>query len=458
MRFVLLPALAVLLLALAYPALASTRISASPRTMVLVDDNALKSTHSNFFDDLVSNGHSLSFVNVKEEMVDLKEYDRWLVDNLIIFAPTAEDLGTRTRIQDISDFVDNGGSLLLVSSSTLSEPLRALANHFGVDYDEDNTLLTDAASVLPTPATVSGALTSPVIGVAVSADAGSRAITGLAAGGSAKLAYSGLGAMVTPRSQFVKAAVPANPTTVSGDLAGADVTLVAAFQSLTGARAVFTGSLEMFSNALYALPGADNARLGRALARWAVHDAGHVRVATATHRVVAGAAADEVNPRTHRVKDDVNFLVQLEEYDGAARAWKPFESDRVLFELTLIDPFIRQQFPRVDALPGSYSLTTKLPDSFGVYKWRTSLNQFRGAGAGYTYIAHEVTVPVRPFAHNEYPRYLVVAYPYYASAFAVMAAFTLFCAVFLYTKDTPLKGAAAVAAATAVAKPAKKAE
>jgi oligosaccharyltransferase complex subunit beta len=43
-------------------------------------------------------------------------------------------------------------------------------------------------------------------------------------------------------------------------------------------------------------------------------------------------------------------------------------------------------------------------------------------------------VPVRPFKHNEYERFLVAAYPYYASGFSTMAAFFVFGFFFLYHK------------------------
>ena len=44
-------------------------------------------------------------------------------------------------------------------------------------------------------------------------------------------------------------------------------------------------------------------------------------------------------------------------------------------------------------------------------------------------------VSVRPFRHNEFERFLVAAYPYYASVFSTMAAFFLFGFVFLYHKS-----------------------
>lgn len=44
-------------------------------------------------------------------------------------------------------------------------------------------------------------------------------------------------------------------------------------------------------------------------------------------------------------------------------------------------------------------------------------------------------VSIRPFTHSEYERFLVAAYPYYASALSVMVGFLMFCAAFLYSKD-----------------------
>jgi oligosaccharyltransferase complex subunit beta len=41
---------------------------------------------------------------------------------------------------------------------------------------------------------------------------------------------------------------------------------------------------------------------------------------------------------------------------------------------------------------------------------------------------------VRPFRHNEFERFLVAAYPYYASVFSTMGAFFLFGFAFQYHK------------------------
>lgn len=43
-------------------------------------------------------------------------------------------------------------------------------------------------------------------------------------------------------------------------------------------------------------------------------------------------------------------------------------------------------------------------------------------------------MPIRPFKHHEYERFIVQAYPYYASVGSMMAGFTALALLFLYTR------------------------
>ncbi len=70
-----------------------------------------------------------------------------------------------------------------------------------------------------------------------------------------------------------------------------------------------------------------------------------------------------------------------------------------------------------------------VPDVYGVFKFVVDY-----APIGYSYIHVEEQAPVRPFRHNEFDRFLVAAYPYYASTFSTMAAFFIFGFYFLYNK------------------------
>lgn len=52
--------------------------------------------------------------------------------------------------------------------------------------------------------------------------------------------------------------------------------------------------------------------------------------------------------------------------------------------------------------------------------------------------AMHTQVSIRPFHHDEYERFIFSAFPYYASAFSMMAGFLVFGAFFLYSKPKPV--------------------
>ena len=70
-----------------------------------------------------------------------------------------------------------------------------------------------------------------------------------------------------------------------------------------------------------------------------------------------------------------------------------------------------------------------MPDVYGVFKFVIDY-----ARSGYTSIELSEQVPVRPFRHNEYERFIVSAFPYYASVVSLMIAFVLLDVLFLYHK------------------------
>lgn len=53
----------------------------------------------------------------------------------------------------------------------------------------------------------------------------------------------------------------------------------------------------------------------------------------------------------------------------------------------------------------------------------------------WTFIQSSQTVSVVPFRHDEYPRFIVGAIPYYSGAASTSVAFLLFCAVWLGWKE-----------------------
>jgi len=159
--------------------------------------------------------------------------------------------------------------------------------------------------------------------------------------------------------------------------------------------------------------------------KWVFQERGRLRASKLTHHAVGSSI---INPRSYRIKDEIEFSLLIEEYDGSKQAWVPFTSNDVQLEFTMIDPYIRLNLAHNGA--GIYSVKFTLPDVYGVFKFVINYHRL-----GYTNLELSEQVSVHPFRHNDYERFIVAAYPYYASAFSMMAGFFLFGIVYLYTRD-----------------------
>lgn len=102
-------------------------------------------------------------------------------------------------------------------------------------------------------------------------------------------------------------------------------------------------------------------------------------------------------------------------------------ADDVQLSFVMLDPYYR--VPLKHDAKGHFSLQFQVPDVYGVFKYVVDYKH-----RGYSYIALQQVVPVRPFKHDEYDRFLLAAYPYYAGAASTMAAFLLVGLAVLYTK------------------------
>merc|ERR1712233_54299 len=76
----------------------------------------------------------------------------------------------------------------------------------------------------------------------------------------------------------------------------------------------------------------------------------------------------------------------------------------------------------------------KVPDTYGVYQFKVNYHR-----VGYTRVYETTQISVVPLRHNEYERFIVSAYPYYTSAFSMMAGVCIFAFVFLHFKEEEVK-------------------
>ncbi|PIC45446.1 hypothetical protein B9Z55_005462 [Caenorhabditis nigoni] len=248
-------------------------------------------------------------------------------------------------------------------------------------------------------------------------------------------------------------------------IAGSRTLLVGGLQSRNNARIVFSGSTDLFSNAFFsaktnsvnpAVGGAasGNAELASAIAKWVMKESGVLRVKSVNHH----KKGETMPPaEDYFIAEDVVYTIEIEELKNGK--WVPFQGKDVQLEFVRVDPFVRATLKNNN---GRLSAAFKLPDVLGVFKF---LVDYRRVGYAHVYDVLQVItesyeniprfyqltrqfnskiffqVSVRPLWHTQYERFIRSAYPYYASSFSMMAGLVLFSIVYLYHKDTPVKGA-----------------
>jgi oligosaccharyltransferase complex subunit beta len=97
-------------------------------------------------------------------------------------------------------------------------------------------------------------------------------------------------------------------------------------------------------------------------------------------------------------------------------------------------------------LDGKLHAAFKLPDIYGVFKFLVDYRR-----VGYTHLYDVQQVTVRQFDHTQYERFVHSAYPYYVSAFSMMAGVVIFSLIFLYHKESPVPTKEPIASTSAAA-------
>jgi oligosaccharyltransferase complex subunit beta len=216
------------------------------------------------------------------------------------------------------------------------------------------------------------------------------------------------------------------------------VALVSAFQATNNARAVFAGSLDLFSDNFveaavqkygesekaYAKSG--NEAFITELTKWAFQEKGVVKIVSVKHHKVS----EKEQMSWYRINDNITYTLDLAEYKDDR--WHPFDATDLQLEITMLDPYIRTYLNRSVISPTSpyarYVAKVQLPDVYGVFTFKIN---YKRPGLSYLESKHEVSI--RPFRHNEYPRFLSAAYPYYAGSASMVVGFLVFSAVWLGT-------------------------
>ncbi|KAK6241233.1 hypothetical protein SCA6_006622 [Theobroma cacao] len=406
------------------------------RVLVLLDDFAIKSSHSLYFNSLKSRGFDLDFKLADDPKIALQRYGQYLYDALILFCPSIERFGGSIDLAAIINFVDSGHDLIIAADANASDLIREVATECGVEFDEDpSAMVIDHTSYAVSATEGDHTLIAGDDFIKSDVILGSKKID-------APVLFQGIGHSLNPSNSLVLKVLSASPAAYSANpksklstppsLTGSAISFVSIVQARNNARILITGSLSMFSNGFFRShvqkagsptkhEKSGNEQFLTELSKWVFHERGHLKAVNVKHHKVG--ETDE--PALYRINDDLEYSVEIYEWSGTS--WEPYVADDVQVQFYMMSPYVLKTL--LNNKKGLYSISFKVPDVYGVFQFKVEYQKL-----GYTSLSLSKQIPVRPYRHNEYERFIPTAYPYYGAAFSMMAGFFIFSFVHLYSK------------------------
>lgn len=406
------------------------------RILVLLDDVGIKSSHSLYFKSLQNHGFELDFKLADDPKIALQRYGQYLYDALILFCPTIERFGGSVDLAGILDFVDSGHDLIIAADSAASDLIRDIATECGVDFDEDpSAMVIDHTSYSVSNTEGDHTLIASDDFIQSDVILGSQKIE-------APILFQGIGHSLNPANSLVLKVLSASPSAYSANpksilsnppsLTGSAISLVSIMQARNNARILISGSLSVFSNRFFRSgvqkagssikhEKSGNEQFFTEVSKWVFHERGHLKAVNVRHHKIG-----EVHePAMYRINDDLEYSVEIYEWSGTS--WEAYVANDVQLQFYMMSPYVLKTLSSEQK--GLYSTTFKVPDVYGVFQFKVEYDRL-----GYTSLHLSKQIPVRPFRHNEYERFIKVAYPYYGASFSMMAGFFIFTTVYLYNK------------------------
>lgn len=135
------------------------------RVLALLDNYAMRETHSTFFKSLKDRGFQVNYKTADDSDLTLSRYNEYLYDHVILFCPNVvgkylknahfnwnkilncssnnKEFGGNVSSKTIVDFIDAGGNVLVAANSQLSEPVKEIAGECGVEFSDEDTFVID---------------------------------------------------------------------------------------------------------------------------------------------------------------------------------------------------------------------------------------------------------------------------------------------------------------------------
>jgi oligosaccharyltransferase complex subunit beta len=397
--------------------------------LVILENSGIQETHSLFLNQFTEMGFNTVIKIAEDPTLSLKKYGEYLYQDIVILAPTVEELGGGLTADSIVEFIDDGGNVMIAAGPETGNLIRDLAAEVGMELDEDGTSVIDHLNFDPRDEGNHDLIVSEHANLIRS-----EKIVGKTTN---PLLYRGLAMVTDPANPLVLSILSGSSSSYSHNpleeikdyphAVGKSTVLLGGLQARNNARIVVSGSMEFFSDLFYtskvgsAGKPAGNQELSSALISWCFQQTGVIRIDSVSHKLVGESSS----PAFYTIRENCEFSIKMSEYVNGV--WVPYKADDVQMEFVRIDPFVRQRMINKN---GQLTAKFKIPDVYGVFKFKVDYSRL-----GLTGVSTVTQVSVHPLQHNQYERFIVSAYPYYASAFSMMAGVFIFSFAFLHIKE-----------------------
>ncbi|KAF9415651.1 hypothetical protein BGZ94_010441 [Podila epigama] len=414
------------------------------RALALLDNIDEADAYMDLWTDLQARDYNVTLRDNKAS-IELSKNDQRLYDHLLILSPKMKDYPKGMNAKAVVSFVAEGGNLLVAGSPAMSNTLRELSREFDVEYDNRFTTVLDHFNydevlgekhhdtIVVDPKTHMSAKVSHAI-------VPQESLPG-------PVLFRGIGHKVNPSNSLLNTVLWApneaytwenlnldEPADQNPTLSGKEISLVSVMQARNNARIAFLGSTDMLTDAFFSFSPkkhaqnevkSGNRKFIEELTKWTFQEKSVLEVVAVEHHKVG----EEEPPAHYRIKDNMTYTISLAEYhDGE---WHPFSADDVQLELIMLDPYVRKTLDQVplndQSTVGTFTTTLQLPDQYGVFKFTVNYKR-----AGLTFIESVTTVGIHPFRHDQYPRFISQAKPYYTSAASMGVGLLVFSFVYLW--------------------------
>ncbi|PWA02040.1 hypothetical protein BB558_001852 [Smittium angustum] len=421
------------------------------RILIVLPSLNSKKNYSELFKILRDSNYKISLKTNKDKELKLVEFHEKTYDHAIFLCSDCNNVITQSiyfvveygaflNKDIIVDFVKAGGNLVFAFDENISAVNRRIATEFGIKFQPKNSVLVDHTNYLQGDSQ-NNSDRSTIIAKNISEN---KYILSRDQNTKTEIYYKGIGHTISRESQLITPILKNSITACSvkvGDnenikeksssdvLEGANLNLISVFQAKNNARVAFLGSTEMISDKFLTLKTSTNAygntNLLTDLIKWTFHERGVLKASEISHHKTG--ESEELS--NYQVKDEIEYSVKLSQYvDGK---WEAFDADDVQLEVRMIDPYIRTYLERVDLENSDSSLYKKnfiLPDKYGVFKFNINYKRH-----GLSRLELIKVIPIHPLRHDEFPRFLSQAYPYYTSSILLLVGFLIFTAAGIFS-------------------------